>query len=249
MIRFCEILRTPLNVGKSDVGPVATYIDRQGSFAAPNDDMAHKIDLDPSKATKWADGILAILRGLSVSHAGLDAMVGRRTSSQFAPFSRFDRGMLKPLYGILYVRPFIATLSPIFRRARFWRYATLVSLPPHCWSLGFSPLRPLYGRVLRGGPLVSGLAGIIPRGHRGKCGHLTSSGAPLLPAVGLYTREDSTGDIAQYRDTSVISGLELFTVSATILSPRYTLMGCAVSAYVDSNAARPALIKGRRPHI
>ena len=60
----------------------------------------------------------------------------------------------------------------------------------------------------------------------------------------MYTRTTTPGDIAHFRDASVIYGLELRTVVATIFSLRYRLRGCAVAVYIDNNSALSALIKG-----
>ena len=66
---------------------------------------------------------------------------------------------------------------------------------------------------------------------------------PILPAVSLFTRTAKPGEIAHFRDTSFICGLELLTVAAAVFSLRRRLRGFAVTLYVDNNAAPSALIK------
>ena len=62
----------------------------------------------------------------------------------------------------------------------------------------------------------------------------------------LYTPIDA-GDIAHFRETSAIYGIELPTVVAAISSLRYCLKWGNVAIYVDNNAALAALIKAPPP--
>ena len=130
VIRFCDILRIPLGVGVSEAGPAIAYIGLHGPFPAPGNDMAPKIPLSPSTATKWAVFIAPNLRGRSISHAGLDALIGRLNFAQSTTFNRFSLGMLNPLYEMMYGLPFCTALSPIARRILRRRYATFVSPRP-----------------------------------------------------------------------------------------------------------------------
>ena len=92
--------------------------------------MSLAIRLSPLKAMKWAYDILHILKDRVLSRNGLETLIGRLTLAQSATFNRFARGMLKPLYEMLYAQPYCSALCPILGRALFRRYATLISLPP-----------------------------------------------------------------------------------------------------------------------
>ena len=62
--------------------------------------------------------------------------------------------------------------------------------------------------------------------------------------MAVYTRNATAADIAHCNETSVIYGLELYAVVASVFSLRYQLQGKTLSIYIDNNAALSALIKG-----
>ena len=130
--RVCEIFGIALKIAKPEVGAIITFLGLQGTSPqpSPNNDMSIAIRLSHLKATNWADNILYILKDRVLSHTGLESLIGRLNFAQSATFNRFARGILKPLYAMLYARPYCSALCPLLRRTLFWWRATLISLPP-----------------------------------------------------------------------------------------------------------------------
>ena len=73
---------------------------------------------------------------------------------------------------------------------------------------------------------------------------LNSSGLPILSIAALFPRRATEGDIAHFRDTSVVYGLELFAAVATVFSPRYRWRSSAVAIYVGNNESLGAMAMG-----
>ena len=69
------------------------------------------------------------------------------------------------------------------------------------------------------------MAGVLSRWHLGVTEGSNSPGKPILLVVAVYTRAATPVDIAHFRDTSVIYGIELFTLVAVIFLTRYRLEG------------------------
>ena len=129
--RACEIFGITLKITKSEVWNIITLLGLQGTFPSRNNDMSLAIRLSPLKAMKWDDNIPQTLKDRVLSRNGIEALIGRLNFAQSATCNRFARGMLKPLYEMLYAHPYFSALRPILRRALlFWRYATLISPPP-----------------------------------------------------------------------------------------------------------------------
>ena len=112
------------------MGDIVAFLGLQGNFPPPINDMSPAIRLSHLEETKWAGDTLHILNGRVLSRNDLEALIGRLNFAQSTTFNRLDRGMLKPLYEMLYAHSYCSALCPILRRALFWRYATLISLPP-----------------------------------------------------------------------------------------------------------------------
>ena len=246
VLRLCELLRIPLKQEKSEIGQFVTFLGLAGYFPCPANGMSLRISLAPAKAAKWADSILNFLRQRFLPHSALEALIGRLNFAQSTTFNRFARGMLKPLYLMLYSRPYDPVPSPLVRRTLVWWFATLTSIPPRI----IRPRSPFPDYVLftdasyEESPLVSGIAAILFRGASQFLEGSRSRGQATLPVVAVYTRDATPDDIAHFRDTSVIYGLELFAAVAAIFSLRYQLRGCSITVYIDNNAALSALIKG-----
>ena len=154
--------------------------------------------------------------------------------------------MLKPLYLTIYFRPYTRALPPLVRRALGWWFSTLTAIHPRIIRgrnpfLDFAlPTDAPYEEE----PLVSGIPDILFRGPPAVTSGAQARGPKVLPAVAVYTRDSTPGDIDHFRDTSSICGIGLFAVAAALFSLRYRLRGCVVSVYIDNNAALSARIKG-----
>ena len=246
VIRFCEILRIPPKREKTEVGQTITFLGLSGFFPCPANGMSLRISLAQSKALRWADSILVFLRNRNIPHAALEALIGRLNFAQSTTFNRFARGLLKPLYLMLYSRPYNPDLAPLVRRTLVWWYATLMALPPRI----IRNRKPFPDYVLftdasyEPEPLVSMMASILFRGPPGALEGGRGGCPKLLPVVAVYTRNATAADIAHFNETSVIYGLELYAVVASVFSLRYQLQGKTLSIYIDNNAALSALIKG-----
>ena len=246
VLRFCDILGIPLKIQKSEVGTVITFLGLRGQFPSPSNEVTLKISLTPTKALKWDDTLLLALHERVISHAGLESLIGRLNFAQSTTFNKFARCMLKTLYAMLYDRPYFPDLCPAVRRSFYWWHATLSVLPPRVVGRRkqFPDFVIFTDASYEEAPLKSGLGAVLFEGGQSGVGNPSVSGPPPPVVIALLTRTASPEDIAHFRDTSVIYGLELFTVVATIFTLRYRLRGCSVAIFVDNNAALCALIKG-----
>ena len=65
----------------------------------------------------------------SLPHSVLESLIGKLNFPQTPTLNRFARGMMKPLHGHLYQRPYSSALSRSVRRNSIWWGATLSVLP------------------------------------------------------------------------------------------------------------------------
>ena len=235
--RFCRILCITLKEEKSAVGPIMTFLGLTGTFPCPSNDMVLSVCLDDGKTQRWTRSIRDILAARSISHASLEALIGRLNFAQTNTFNRFARGMLKPLYGKLYSKRYIPALSTTSVRVLTWWHATLTLLPPRL--VGKRKTRPDYvlftDASYEPSPLRAVLAGLL---------FSVPPASPFGGAEILLFRDATVEDVEHFADTSCIFGIELATVVSTILVLRQRLTSRSVTVYVDNNAALCALVAG-----
>ena len=94
--RFCHILRIPLKEEKSAAGPIMTFLGLTGPFPSPDNDMTSSVRLDNAKDQRWARDIGTILVRRSISHATLEALIGRLNFAQTTTFTASIGQCLSP---------------------------------------------------------------------------------------------------------------------------------------------------------
>ena len=148
-----SLLRNPLNPSQTRGGrsrPIGYVAWSLGIPPRPANGMSIRISPAQSKAARWADSILVCSRGRLTPRAALEALDGRLNFAQSTTFNRFARWVIKPLYLMLYSRPYNPDLAPLVRMALAWWNETLTALPPRIIRdrEPSARLRPLYWRFL-----------------------------------------------------------------------------------------------------
>ena len=100
-----------------------------GAFPSPLNDMCFVVPLGSERADKWAASSRAILHARRIAHSTLESLIGRLNSAQTAKFSRFARGMTKPLFTQLNNRRYNPASTPTAVRVMCWWAETLLKFP------------------------------------------------------------------------------------------------------------------------
>ena len=160
---------------------MATFLGLQGACPSPSNARTLRVTLGtPPEGVQWADSIPCYLRGRSLSHLGLEALIGRLNLAHPTTINRFARGMRKPLYLMLYPHHYSAAQCPLIALTLSRRYAAIISRAPRVVSgRRISADYISIGCHLLGIPLKSGMAGVLWRAFGGGESHPPLLWAPI----------------------------------------------------------------------
>ena len=234
---FCSLLGLSLKMAKSSIGTRNTFLGISAHFPAPTNRMTLTLALTPEKASTWASLIDRFIAEGHISHAQLEALIGRLGFAQTAVFGRFARAMIKPLYTKLYAKRYNSAIAPPLMRNLRWWGATLMNIIPRVVAFDRSnPDWVLYtDAAFDSGPQGARIAALFFRTHKNPPHHI---------AEVLVTGRPNQEELKFFSQTSTIFGLELIAIVLAVYQARATLRNKAIVIYTDNNSALAALIKG-----
>ena len=236
LVEFLSLLGLELKTEKSLIATSDVFLWLAAFSPRPSNGMSLAISLPRGKAHKRAQLITGIISSGTMSHATPESLIGRLSFAQTAGFGRFARAMLKPLYAKLFPPRYYPQLPIPLTRNLLWWATTLLSMTPRIATLArTSPDWVIYDDAsFNDSQKEAHLAAIF----------LSTQGPYEIQAPLVLTGQPTAGDIAFFKTTSVIFGLELSAAVLAISQARHRLQGKAVTIYMDNNAALAAIVNG-----
>ena len=185
------------------------------------------------KIAKRANIIEEVLVLGHIQHKPLEKLIGKLVYAQTSVFGRFGRAMLKPLYTKLRAHPYTEVISPCEAGVPEWWAASIRSSVPRAVEL--HPTTPdviIYTDAATSTRILAAVA-IEPSTYSA-----LGSFSALLSEVADPVWETI------FCETTLIYGLELLAVVATIFALKDFLRGKNVTFYVDNPNTKDAMVKG-----
>ena len=235
---LCSLLGVKLKDNKCSVANPNDFLGLRGLFPNRKNGYALTISLSPEKSFKWKAFLDDIVLKRGISHAALEALIGRLGFAQNAVFSRFARCMLQPLYAKLYSYPYYENLHGRTLDTIKWWAEALTLLPP----------RVVYDRVSQADFILytdasyengSGMMASVLFAKTG----INNSQKRVIDTT--LISEASGPMIQMFNNTSTIFGLELMAVVLSLYFHRRKFTGKSIIVFIDNNAVLGALVRGQ----
>ena len=231
-----NILGSDLNEDKSECGIKLKFLGLTGDFPQISSGMVLSIYLPDDKIQKWSSIVDEILSSGSVQHKPLEKLVGKLCFTQTSIFGRFGRTMLKPLYTKLHSTPYSSVLSDEESSVlRWWASSIRASQPRKVVIKNKYPDVVIYTDAATSTLVI---AAIVIEPDVFKTESMFSA---------TFTETADPDWVTIFQGTTLIYGLELLAVIATIFVLRDFLRGKNVTFYVDNSNTKDALVKGFSP--
>ena len=227
---FCSKLGIKLQIEKSEVGRMVTFLGLEGDFPCEANNFRLSVTLTKEKAKIWTNRIRTYLKTGAISPKSWGSLSGRWASPRETSSGNSPVLSYVPIYRQLYARTYMAKLSVDAHQLLIWRADILSSLKPRV-PRRFSQ-SPDFIVYTDSDLLSNRIAGLIMT--------LTDSG----PMITLFC-EAAVPQFwkSKFHRKNPIIGMEMLDPLALIHTAAPKFINKRVNLYIDNDTASNTLIR------